>query len=394
MKHKDTDDLCTIEDVQEDTVVDILYDRFINKCTYTHAGAILISVNPYTYECNGKLKFENGCEKDLDCEGNILDKYEEIKCEYNNEKEKDFKCNINKENDFKCDINEENDTEYTNNNNEYTSNNNFNNNNNTNEYNNNNNTTNQFINTYNNNNTTSKFNNEYKTTQINYQTNISLLNTLADDSLSSKTPTTIIISGESGSGKTENTKHLLNYLITKTNTTYQISEYLYSLNVVLECMGNARTVLNDNSSRVGKMIRLCIDDEIVSIKVETYLLEQFRVSKQDKCEYNFHVFYIFVEWLISEGKVFNNEDVINGEEIINEENINNEKFLYEENINNESFNDKYNMCEEKINEDNVKKDIIVNSENNTNKILLTMKIIQIKILFLPMKIIQRKYYQQ
>lgn len=87
----------------------------------------------------------------------------------------------------------------------------------------------------------------------------------------------IIISGESGSGKTESTKIILDYL-----NIHQV----HQINTIIEAMGNAKTIYNNNSSRFGKLIRLQ-----KQVKIETFLLETSRVTDQGKDEQNFHVFY-------------------------------------------------------------------------------------------------------
>ncbi|KAF7682678.1 Myosin-3 [Astathelohania contejeani] len=103
---------------------------------------------------------------------------------------------------------------------------------------------------------------------------------------------TIIISGESGSGKTENAKHILEYL-TRGNTG-QLASRILGANVVLEAFGNAQTQRNNNSSRFGKQISLLLQEgEIHGAQINTYLLERSRVTKHDKGEKNFHIFYQF-----------------------------------------------------------------------------------------------------
>ena len=87
-----------------------------------------------------------------------------------------------------------------------------------------------------------------------------------------------IISGESGSGKTEMTKIIIQYLTTK--------NLLFQYNLILEALGNASTVRNHNSSRFGKYMEISINS-----KITTYLLEKTRIiSKKDS---NYHIFYTF-----------------------------------------------------------------------------------------------------
>ena len=87
----------------------------------------------------------------------------------------------------------------------------------------------------------------------------------------------ILVSGESGSGKTENTKYILNYLCKN----------------LIELFGNAKTLRNDNSSRFGKFIQLFIDNnQIKGGKITNYLLEKSRVSFVNKLEKTYHIFYL------------------------------------------------------------------------------------------------------
>ncbi|OAG29074.1 myosin heavy chain [Nematocida displodere] len=112
---------------------------------------------------------------------------------------------------------------------------------------------------------------------------------------------TILITGESGAGKTENTKHAINFLTKISGEVGQgmkiLEERLLWANPLLEAFGNARTERNDNSSRFGKFIRIDfgVSGEIVGASVERYLLEASRVTKQTKGERNYHVFYTLVK---------------------------------------------------------------------------------------------------
>ncbi|KAF0683364.1 Aste57867_24576 [Aphanomyces stellatus] len=109
----------------------------------------------------------------------------------------------------------------------------------------------------------------------------------------------ILISGESGAGKTEATKIIMSYLANMSNggksAENSIETQVLQSNPVLEAFGNARTVRNDNSSRFGKFIEVRFQRaKIVGAKIRTYLLEKVRVVTQAAHERNFHIFYELV----------------------------------------------------------------------------------------------------
>lgn len=104
---------------------------------------------------------------------------------------------------------------------------------------------------------------------------------------------TILISGESGAGKTHGTKVMMKYLTTLSGTSSQIEEKVIQSNPILEAFGNAKTLRNDNSSRFGKFIKLQFNDnhKLIGAKIESYLLEKIRLINQADGERNFHIFY-------------------------------------------------------------------------------------------------------
>jgi len=110
----------------------------------------------------------------------------------------------------------------------------------------------------------------------------------------------ILVSGESGAGKTESTKIVLKYLTTVGNssggmetTEGSVMDKVLQSNPILEAFGNAKTIRNDNSSRFGKFIELNFSKRghLVGGTIRTYLLEKVRLPTQQPGERNFHVFY-------------------------------------------------------------------------------------------------------
>ncbi|CAF4187090.1 unnamed protein product, partial [Rotaria sp. Silwood2] len=104
----------------------------------------------------------------------------------------------------------------------------------------------------------------------------------------------IIISGESGAGKTESAKYVLRYLTESYGVhNGQIEDRINESNPLLEAFGNAKTTRNNNSSRFGKFIEVHFNDKhrVVGGYISHYLLEKSRVCVQSKDERNYHVFY-------------------------------------------------------------------------------------------------------
>lgn len=108
----------------------------------------------------------------------------------------------------------------------------------------------------------------------------------------------ILITGESGAGKTENTKRVIEFLSYAAGNTdemedgFNINRALVSANPILEAFGNAKTIKNDNSSRFGKFIQIKFrEGRICGAKIEKYLLEKSRVTSASSEERTFHIFY-------------------------------------------------------------------------------------------------------
>uniref|UniRef100_A0A0K2T980 Myosin heavy chain 1 [Tribolium castaneum] n=1 Tax=Lepeophtheirus salmonis TaxID=72036 RepID=A0A0K2T980_LEPSM len=117
----------------------------------------------------------------------------------------------------------------------------------------------------------------------------------------------ILITGESGAGKTENTKKVITYFAFVGSTAgskkdksgakkVSLEDQVVQTNPVLEAFGNAKTVRNDNSSRFGKFIRVWFNNQgkMAGGDIETYLLEKSRVTYQSPMERSYHIFYFMI----------------------------------------------------------------------------------------------------
>ncbi|XP_055702075.1 myosin heavy chain, muscle isoform X32 [Phlebotomus papatasi] len=122
------------------------------------------------------------------------------------------------------------------------------------------------------------------------------------DMLTNHQNQSMLITGESGAGKTENTKKVIAYFATvgasgkkddPTSKKGNLEDQVVQTNPVLEAFGNAKTVRNDNSSRFGKFIRIHFGPtgKLAGADIETYLLEKARVISQQALERSYHIFY-------------------------------------------------------------------------------------------------------
>ncbi|XP_069067462.1 myosin-IIIa [Pleurodeles waltl] len=116
----------------------------------------------------------------------------------------------------------------------------------------------------------------------------------------------IVISGESGAGKTESAHLLVQHLtiLGKANNR-TLQEKILQVNNLLEAFGNARTVINDNSSRFGKYLEMKFTTcgTVVGAQISEYLLEKSRVVHQAVGERNFHIFYYMYVGLAEKKKL-------------------------------------------------------------------------------------------
>ena len=110
----------------------------------------------------------------------------------------------------------------------------------------------------------------------------------------------MLITGESGAGKTENTKKVIQYLTAvagKGGGVGLLEDQLLKCNPILEALANAKTLRNDNSSRFGKFIEVQFNAAgyISGAIISVYLLEKSRTVQVVKDERTFHIFYQLLE---------------------------------------------------------------------------------------------------
>merc|ERR1719150_1852691 len=120
----------------------------------------------------------------------------------------------------------------------------------------------------------------------------------------------MLITGESGAGKTENTKKVISYLATvaasgkKSGKKVSLEDQIVATNPILESYGNAKTSRNDNSSRFGKFIRIHFNaaGKLAGCDIESYLLEKSRITQQQEVERSYHIFYQLIQPFVPEMK--------------------------------------------------------------------------------------------
>jgi len=118
--------------------------------------------------------------------------------------------------------------------------------------------------------------------------------------LQTKKDNAMLITGESGAGKTENTKKVITYLAMvatgggkKSEKKVSLEDQIVATNPILESYGNAKTARNDNSSRFGKFIRIHFTQsgKLAGCDIVSYLLEKSRITEQQEVERSYHIFY-------------------------------------------------------------------------------------------------------
>merc|ERR1719481_1871376 len=122
--------------------------------------------------------------------------------------------------------------------------------------------------------------------------------------LQNKKDNAMLITGESGAGKTENTKKVITYLAMvatgsgkKSEKKVSLEDQIVATNPILESYGNAKTARNDNSSRFGKFIRIhfTASGKLAGCDIVSYLLEKSRITEQQEVERSYHIFYQLIQ---------------------------------------------------------------------------------------------------
>ncbi|KAL7066497.1 myosin head family protein [Cryptosporidium serpentis] len=116
---------------------------------------------------------------------------------------------------------------------------------------------------------------------------------------SQKSNQSCIVTGESGAGKTETARQLMNYYaLASKNMNNKVQDVILGANPLLEALGNAKTLRNNNSSRFGRFIKLCIDNSkgIIGGCISSYMLELSRIGHQIENERSYHIFYQILKY--------------------------------------------------------------------------------------------------
>merc|ERR1712088_613172 len=131
----------------------------------------------------------------------------------------------------------------------------------------------------------------------------------------------MLITGESGAGKTENTKKVISYLAAVAapkkkpgrEKKVALEDQIVATNPILESYGNAKTSRNDNSSRFGKFIRIHFNaaGKLCGCDIESYLLEKSRITQQQEVERSYHIFYQLLQPFVADmkAKCFLTDDI-------------------------------------------------------------------------------------
>merc|ERR1711975_164615 len=131
--------------------------------------------------------------------------------------------------------------------------------------------------------------------------------------LQNKKDNAMLITGESGAGKTENTKKVITYLAMvatgaggakKETKKVSLEDQIVATNPILESYGNAKTARNDNSSRFGKFIRIHFTSsgKLCGCDIVSYLLEKSRITEQQEVERSYHIFYQLLQPFVPDMK--------------------------------------------------------------------------------------------